>query len=124
MLCQPNHQANHAFIEAHNAKADAGNVSFWLALNRFGDLTNDEYREGLLSKRDSAARSRSAPSPPLQQGTAPDSFSWYEQGVVPPVKDQGSSLPPLQLKLTFFVLSRAMRFLLGVQRNSGHGVSL
>ena len=82
-------KSNHAFIEAHNAKADAGEVSFWLALNRFGDLTNDEYRAGLLSKRSSAARSPTEPSPPLQQGAAPDSFSWFEQGVVPPVKDQG-----------------------------------
>ena len=36
-------KANLEFIEKHNAKADAGEVSYRLAMNQFGDMTPNEF---------------------------------------------------------------------------------
>lgn len=102
---------NLRFIDEHNA----GNHSFVLGLNRFADLTNDEYRSTYLGLR----RARSNRIPKLSDryrfnagDKLPDSIDWRELGAVAPVKDQGScgecslKLPfcPLSLLFAFFVL--------------------
>ncbi|KAH7671969.1 Actinidain protein [Dioscorea alata] len=80
---------NLRFIDEHNA----GNHSFVLGLNRFADLTNDEYRSTYLGLR----RSRSNRIPKVSDryrfnagDELPDSIDWRELGAVAPVKDQGS----------------------------------
>ncbi|WOL17466.1 oryzain alpha chain-like [Canna indica] len=86
---------NLRFIDAHNADADAGVHGFRLGLNRFADLTNEEFRATYLGTRSrgSAARPVRAASDRyrLRDGEElPASVDWREKGAVAPVKDQGN----------------------------------
>ena len=77
-------------IRIHNAKYEAGEKSYFLALNRFSDLTFQEKSVVFGAKRPSQhqADSYSLPAPsPLT--SIPDSVDWRSSGKVPPVKDQG-----------------------------------
>merc|ERR1719473_51145 len=60
-------------------------------MTHLADLTNDEYRQLLLRPRQDKYRSRSSRSiaPTVTATDVPDSWSWYDEGVVPAVKDQG-----------------------------------
>ncbi|KAJ4792543.1 Cysteine proteinase [Rhynchospora pubera] len=82
---------NLQFIDKHNAEADAGMHTFRLGLNRFADLTNEEYRKTFLGTRPSRRlRSESGRYSLLEDNSIPDSIDWTEKGAVNAVKDQGS----------------------------------
>ena len=70
------------------------NRSYKLGLNRFADITNEEYRTGFLgSKRDARRNMVSSKSDryaPVAGDSLPDSIDWREKGAVTGVKDQGS----------------------------------
>ncbi|MQL46416.1 hypothetical protein EI019_24660, partial [Escherichia coli] len=70
------------------------NRSYKLGLNRFADLTNEEYRTGYLgAKRDARrnlVKSKSDRYAPAAGDSLPDSIDWREKGAVTGVKDQGS----------------------------------
>lgn len=81
---------NLKFIDEHNA----GDHSFRLGLNRFADLTNEEYRSTYLGVR-GPRRRRSSGEGSEQYlhrvgDEVPDSIDWREKGAVLPIKDQGS----------------------------------
>lgn len=84
---------NLRFIDEHNSKKDK---SFELGLNRFADLTNDEYRVKYLGVKNDIIRrvmkSRvAAKRYAFSEGDMlPDSIDWRKSGAVGPVKDQGS----------------------------------
>ncbi|KAK8913935.1 Oryzain alpha chain [Platanthera zijinensis] len=86
---------NLKYIDDHNAAADAGEHAFRLGLNRFADLTNEEYRAKFLGYR-SAGRnrrlsaSRSGGDTVRSGKSLPSSIDWREKGAVVPVKDQSS----------------------------------
>jgi len=72
------------FIENHNQRYSQGLVSFDLAMNQFGDLTNEEFGKMFKNR------------PLMREGerfnhvdAIPDNFDWRDKGVVPPVVDQG-----------------------------------
>ncbi|KAJ3677278.1 hypothetical protein LUZ60_003002 [Juncus effusus] len=84
---------NLKYIDQHNAQADAGLHSFRLGLNKFADLTNEEYRSTYLGKRPVGSHKRGKLSDryKVKDGESlPDSIDWREKGAVTEVKDQGS----------------------------------
>ncbi|BBN19709.1 cysteine proteinase RD21 [Marchantia polymorpha subsp. ruderalis] len=83
---------NLQYIDAHNRKES----SFALGLNRFADLTNEEYRSAYLGvKLDREKRALRRQQNPTNFRYAnvkdlPASIDWREKGAVAKVKDQGS----------------------------------
>ncbi|XP_052200723.1 cysteine proteinase mucunain-like [Diospyros lotus] len=78
---------NLRFIDEHNAQ----NRTYNLGLNRFADLTNEEYRSTYLgaSRRRLSAAKKSHRYSPVAGEASPESWDWREKGAVTPVKDQG-----------------------------------
>uniref|UniRef100_A0A0D9WAY6 Oryzain beta chain n=1 Tax=Leersia perrieri TaxID=77586 RepID=A0A0D9WAY6_9ORYZ len=80
---------NLRFVDAHNARADEGVESFRLGMNRFADLTNEEFRAAYLGAR-VVERNRAAGERYRHDGVEelPESVDWREKGAVAPVKNQ------------------------------------
>lgn len=100
---------NLEFIDRHNADADAGIHTFRLGLNRFADLTNEEYRKTFLgtrpSRRVEKERKESGRYTLLEDDSnIPDSIDWREKGAVNPVKDQGSCGMCFEIDLSSFTI--------------------
>lgn len=82
---------NLRFIDEHNSQ----NRSYKLGLNRFADLTNQEYRAMYLGTRTDATRRLMKSRVASQRYTfkagdqLPESVDWRRLGAVNPIKDQG-----------------------------------
>ncbi|XP_052190208.1 cysteine proteinase mucunain-like [Diospyros lotus] len=81
---------NLRFIDEHNAE----NRTYRVGLNRFADLTNEEYRAMYLGTRTRGTRQRLSKKSdryaPVAGEALPDCVDWREKGAVVGVKDQGS----------------------------------
>ncbi|KAL3634178.1 hypothetical protein CASFOL_021232 [Castilleja foliolosa] len=81
---------NLKYIDEQNAEAGR---TFKLGLNRFADLTNEEYRKAYLGTRPDGKRrltgGKSDRYEPKLGESLPDSIDWREKGAVAAVKDQG-----------------------------------
>lgn len=81
---------NLEYIENFNNGVDRG---YKLAINKFADLTNQEFRSlytGYKRKTSKPeASSKDTPFTYVNLTTVPTSLDWREKGAVNPVKDQG-----------------------------------
>ncbi|XP_027771723.1 cysteine proteinase COT44-like [Solanum pennellii] len=84
---------NLRFIEEHN---NSKNQTYVLGLNRFADLTNEEYRTMFLGTKSDARRrlvkSKNASHRYVFRASdsVPKSIDWRKKGAVAPIKDQGT----------------------------------
>lgn len=81
---------NLKFVDEHN---NAGESTFKLGLNKFADLTNDEFRSKYLgAKKQKPTLLKKANSDRYLYKAGeelPESVDWRDKGAVVPVKDQG-----------------------------------
>uniref|UniRef100_A0ACD5Z0S7 Uncharacterized protein n=1 Tax=Avena sativa TaxID=4498 RepID=A0ACD5Z0S7_AVESA len=86
---------NLRFVDAHNARAAAGQEGFRLGMNRFADLTNAEFRAAFLGVKGAAERMNRAGRVVGERyrhdgvEELPEAVDWREKGAVAPVKNQG-----------------------------------
>jgi cathepsin L len=86
-------EANLAKIQKHNLEADLGIHTYTLGMNRFGDMTHEEFKQQMNGFKMSANVDTSdfdrhtflAPS----NVVIPDAVDWRKEGYVTPIKDQG-----------------------------------
>merc|ERR1711974_292158 len=78
--------ANLERIEKHNAEHLEGKHSYWLGVNQFADLTNDEFVD---LHTGFAAVPTGLETADLSYMAAPSSYDWRDHGAVTPVKNQG-----------------------------------
>ncbi|XP_045636882.1 procathepsin L-like [Ursus americanus] len=81
-------EKNMKMIDQHNEEYRQGKHSFMLAMNAFGDLTNEEFKQvmnGLKIQKHKEGNMFQL----LPFAETPSSLDWREKGYVTPVKDQG-----------------------------------
>ena len=85
-------ESNVKYINQHNMEADVGKHSYWLKMNKYGDMTAQEFVRTMNGFNMTRTMKKSANSPrflaPLNS-KVPDSVDWRTQGYVTPIKDQG-----------------------------------
>ncbi|CAM6095986.1 unnamed protein product [Calypogeia fissa] len=81
---------NLKFIDDHNKNA-IGNDNYWLALNKFADLTNQEFKSKYVGTKFARKRARKPKTSFGYKNTqAADQVDWREKGAITNIKDQGS----------------------------------
>jgi len=87
-------KANLDYVMKHNVAAEAGKYTYTLAMNKFGDWTNEEYRKTMLGlKRKGASKNHkdnlAMGTITAQDGNPPATWDWRKLNAVNDVKDQG-----------------------------------
>uniref|UniRef100_A0A8C9AHP4 Cathepsin L n=1 Tax=Prolemur simus TaxID=1328070 RepID=A0A8C9AHP4_PROSS len=81
-------EKNKKMIELHNQEYSQGKHGFTMAMNAFGDMTNEEFRQVMNGFRNQKHRKGKVFQEPLFL-EVPKSVDWREKGLVTPVKNQG-----------------------------------
>jgi len=80
---------NLELVESHNAEFARGRQTFDLAMNRFADMTNSEYRTMMLAPKSTRFVDNAETVFNKTNGATPDTMDWRDvNNVVPPVKNQ------------------------------------
>jgi cathepsin L len=83
-------EANHRFVAKHNAEFKAGIQTYEVEINRFADMTLEEFRTMYNTYNASKVMKARQGTPYKVSGSAnPDEVDWRKEGYVTPVKDQG-----------------------------------
>ncbi|CAF1316663.1 unnamed protein product [Rotaria sordida] len=86
-------KVNRAIIEEHNRKASLGQYTFTLGMNKFGDLTLEEFTKKMngfkMSTKTDTSQSVHQTFVAPTSLTLTNTVDWSPQGCVAPVKDQG-----------------------------------
>jgi cathepsin L len=79
-------KANADFVDEHNAKG----LSYTVALNKFADLTNEEFRTYYMGTFVDATKAvRTGEKQTVSTQALPASWDWNAKGAVTPIKNQG-----------------------------------
>ncbi|XP_026374631.2 procathepsin L-like [Ursus arctos] len=81
-------EKNLKMIDQHNEEYSQGQHSFMMAMNAFGDLTSEEFKQVLNDLKIQKPEEGNVFQAPLF-AEIPSSVDWREKGYVTPVKDQG-----------------------------------
>jgi len=83
-------EANHRFVSKHNAEFKAGIQTYEVEINRFADMTLEEFKTMYNTFNASKVMKARQGTPYKVSGKAnPDEVDWRKEGYVTPVKDQG-----------------------------------
>jgi cathepsin L len=85
-------EKNVKFVESHNAQHSLGKKSFSVKMNKFGDMTNQEFvaqMNGFNKTRTMVQSNEGSKYLAPANVKIPDSVDWRTQGYVTPIKDQG-----------------------------------
>nr|ACP18830.1 cysteine proteinase 1 [Chrysomela tremula] len=75
-------------IAAHNAKYESGESTYYLAINQFSDITDEEFRAMLMKNVESRPSLEDMEIANLTVGAAPESIDWRTEGAVLPIRNQ------------------------------------
>merc|ERR1711894_601523 len=72
------------YIQKHNLEADRGVHTFWLGMNEYGDMSNEEFVKTMhgYRMRNTSQSLGSAYLPPSHIGDLPDTVDWRKEGYV------------------------------------------
>ncbi|XP_001367502.2 procathepsin L-like [Monodelphis domestica] len=84
-------EKNLKMIERHNQEYSAGKHSFQLRMNKFGDMSTEEFKQVMNGYKSNGSQRRTKGSLYRESLLAqlPESVDWREKGYVTPVKEQG-----------------------------------
>ncbi|CAF1401866.1 unnamed protein product [Adineta ricciae] len=80
---------NLKLVEEHNQRADLGLHSYRLGMNKFADLTNEEFVKLLNDVQKKDIQKDAQPFIGNSNIELPDTVDWRDKGAVVPVKNQG-----------------------------------
>ncbi|XP_053228363.1 procathepsin L-like [Podarcis raffonei] len=127
-------ESNLKKIEQHNREATQGKHTYRLAMNRFGDWTEEEFKQKMTGLRFNQTGRRNYNAEffrKLSQRQSPDFVDWRTKGYVTPVKDQGhcgscwafsatGALEALHFKKTKRLVSLSEQNLMDCSRKEGN----
>ncbi|CAH1108912.1 unnamed protein product [Psylliodes chrysocephalus] len=80
-------QDNVLKVNTHNARYEAGLETYTMAVNKFADLTQEEF--GAMLRRINGPIPKKNLTPHVQSVPVPEAIDWRERNAVSAVKDQG-----------------------------------